>query len=139
MVPGIRVILVDEGVIPKLIQLSLEEKICVYRKLNRRDVEIGDLIAKGAGGVVYKGRWDEKYVSLSLSFSVSFFLPFVCRDVAVKICGKMGMFYGSKLEFLFEVAVMSLLEHSNILSCYGANESGEEPFIVLPYCGKSFF
>ena len=48
------------------------------------------------------------------------------------------MFYGSKLEFLFEVAVMSLLEHSNILSCYGANEYGEEPFIVLPFCGTLF-
>ena len=60
LVPGVRITLVDEGALPKLIQLSLEGKICLYRKLERKDLEMGELIAKGAGGVVYRGKWNDK-------------------------------------------------------------------------------
>ena len=50
----------DNNFIPKLIQLSLEEKIQVYQVIQKQDLEIGELIAKGAGGLVYQGRWNNR-------------------------------------------------------------------------------
>ena len=54
----------DNNFIPKLIQLSLEEKIKVYQVIQKQDLEIGELIAKGAGGLVYQGRWNNRYISI---------------------------------------------------------------------------
>jgi hypothetical protein len=56
--------------------------------------------------------------------------------VAIKFCGKMGMFYSCLEAFRFEVSVMSLLDHPNVMFCYGANETDPEPFIVMPMRGK---
>jgi len=117
LIPGVRAKMVDEGIIPKLLQMGIEGKLRLYHKIEWSEVELGDLIAKGAGGVVYKGKWNNK-------------------EVAVKICGRMGIFFGTKTEFRFEVGVMSIVEHPNILTCYGANEKGQDPFIVLPLCEK---
>ena len=56
--------------------------------------------------------------------------------MAVKFCGKMGMFYTDVESFRFETTVMSILDHPNIMTCYGANEKDPEPFIVMPIRGS---
>ena len=45
------------------------------------------------------------------------------------------MFYTCIEDFRFEAAIMSVLEHPNIMKCLGANEKDREPFIVMPLCG----
>ena len=44
------------------------------------------------------------------------------------------MFFACVEAFRFETTVMSLLQHPNIMGCYGANETDPEPFIVMPLC-----
>jgi len=63
----------------------------------------------------------------------------VSRDVAIKVCGKQHTFFACVEGFRFETTVMSLLEHPNIMKCYGANEKASEPFIVMPLCRMYYY
>ena len=58
------------------------------------------------------------------------------REVAIKLCGKLGMFNDGVEAFRFEVTLMNLLDHPNVLTCLGANETDEEPFLILPIYGE---
>ena len=82
-------------------------------------------------------------ISLCYIFLENFFVileisNIVSRDVAIKVCGKQHTFFACVEGFRFETTVMSLLEHPNIMKCYGANEKSSEPFIVMPLCRKYY-
>jgi hypothetical protein len=56
--------------------------------------------------------------------------------VAIKFCGKLGMFFTCAEAFRFETTLMTILDHPFIMKCYGANETHAEPFIVMPLQGE---
>lgn len=113
MYPSIRQRIFDSGLVPQLMQMAQEGVLRVYRPIDKSELEIGELIAKGAGGLVKAAKYQG-------------------RDVAVKLCGEAHTWYTSAEEFRFEVAAMVLLHHKNILPCIGANEEDETPFMVTP-------
>ena len=46
------------------------------------------------------------------------------------------MFFTCEEAFRFETTVMSLLDHPNIMKCYGANPKDKSPFIIMPLLSK---
>ncbi|GAM26536.1 hypothetical protein SAMD00019534_097110 [Acytostelium subglobosum LB1] len=85
----------------EIVSNVLENNIKVYNEIPSNEVVLGDLIAAGASGKVYKG----VYRGI---------------DVAVKVYCEENICF-SRQEFDREVAIMGLLEHECFTKFYGAN------------------
>ena len=69
----------------------------------------------GAAGEVFLAKWNG-------------------QSVAVKISGEQHVSFNIE-EFLFEVALMCVLQHDNLLPCIAANTAGPKYMLVSPFQG----
>lgn len=90
-----------------------------YRKIEYRQLEIGEQIAGGGFAVVYKGRWKHRDVALKTLFDPDF--------------------SSVKKEYMDELLVMSNLKHKNIVELLGACIEPPKLFFVMELCGMSLF
>ena len=136
-IEGLRKRIFEAGMIPRLLSYGQQGLIAPFHIINRDELVFGPEVAKGSGGTVYRGQWNGRLVCTPLRSAVN--SQDSKREVAIKVCGKLGLFNDGVESFRFEVALMSLIEHPNILQCLGANETDQEPFLVMPIRGKSTF
>ncbi|KAF2075663.1 hypothetical protein CYY_003036 [Polysphondylium violaceum] len=80
----------------------LEKKMNVYNEIKKDEVEFGELMAAGASGKVYRGKYKG-------------------RDVAIKVYSTDNFCFSIE-EFNREVSIMSLLDHECFTTFYGANK-----------------
>jgi len=80
----------------------LEKKINVYNEIKKDEVEFGKIMAAGASGKVYEGKYKG-------------------RDVAIKVYSTDNFCFSIE-EFNREVSIMSLLDHECFTTFYGANK-----------------
>ncbi|EGC35966.1 hypothetical protein DICPUDRAFT_91930 [Dictyostelium purpureum] len=96
----------------------LSKKINIYKELPKEDVHFGtdDIMAVGASGKVYKGRYRNK-------------------DVAIKVYSTENFCFNTE-EFDREITIMSLIDsdHPNFTRFYGANKQNPKYlFMVSEY------
>ncbi|KAF2073595.1 hypothetical protein CYY_005084 [Polysphondylium violaceum] len=80
----------------------LAKKIDVYNEIKKEEVEFGKVIASGASGKVYQGRYQD-------------------NDVAIKVYSEDNIYFSID-EFDREVTIMTLLDHKCFTKFYGANK-----------------
>lgn len=113
LLPKLRETIRKEGILLHLIQLVRTGELKFFSQVQRKDIQKGDLIASGSGGIVFDCKWKDK-------------------DVVIKECSAEGVLFTSKPEIRVEVALMSMLNHPNIMVCLGANLSTSTPFFLMP-------
>lgn len=107
-----RNILKNEGLLPLILGFIRNEEIIFHKEISRDDYQIGNFIAKGSGGVIYECQYKGE-------------------TAVIKKCTSDGILYTSKEEVRTELALMSILKHPHILSCYGGH-LGKSPYILMP-------
>ena len=101
-----------------LLEYSRQEKIYIFNFIYPDKYTVDTLLAKGGGGKVYRGTYKN--------------LP-----VAIKICWDDDIL---KREFLFEMSLITLFSHPNIITCYGVDLTGDQLKLILPFAGiRPFF
>lgn len=80
------------------------------------EIELGELLGTGVTATVYRGIWNHHHV-------------------AVK---KFNFEFLNKKEFRSEITIMSILNHPNIIPCYGGYEQNKNYYMVLQFfpCGN---
>ena len=111
IVPGLLDKLWSTGAALRILNMARQAEIEVHKHINITDFEIEHAIGQGAVGKVYSAIYRE-------------------NSVAVKTCSESNPAFNEE-EFRFEVALMCILRHPNILTCIGANTS--EFFFISPY------
>lgn len=84
--PGIRDMIFQKGCLEPLLKLASLGKLSVHNEINSTEITVGDHVADGATGRVYKGTWKE-------------------TQVAVKVSGENFLGFNRE-EFLRELAIM---------------------------------
>lgn len=59
--PGLRNKIVFSGILPYILELGRDGHIQFHRHIEEEELEITGFLAKGAGGKVHKGLFEEKY------------------------------------------------------------------------------
>jgi len=98
-----------------LLEFVNEEKIRVHRELSPKDIQIHSHIASGGCGSIHKATYE------GIPVAIKTFRGFSSEE--------------TKIEFYRELGVCSMLQHPNLITCFGAHtqltEAEEERFIVL--------
>ena len=107
--------LVLRSCLREMLELAIEGKIRVHREIDPSQVQFGKRIAAGAVGVIFKGIYEETPVAIKT------FREFCSKE--------------ERDEFWREVAITSMLQHPNLVTCYGAKTISQgdnnELFIVI--------
>jgi len=105
------------GCLSVLLEFVYQEKIQVHRELGVKDIQFHSQVAKGGSGTIHKATYKGTTVA------VKTFRNFVTED--------------SRIEFFRELGVCSMLQHENLITCYGAHtqvaHKDEDRFIVLAF------
>uniref|UniRef100_A0A6B2L9B0 Protein kinase domain-containing protein n=1 Tax=Arcella intermedia TaxID=1963864 RepID=A0A6B2L9B0_9EUKA len=83
--------------------MVLQRKISVHTEIPEEELAIGELIGEGNAGAVYRGVWRGKYVAIK-QFKKE--IPFE--------------------DFIKELSIMSLVQHPNLVKCYGGVTNGKK-------------
>lgn len=109
-IPKTRKKLENCSLLDALIEFAASGKVPGFNQLDRKEIELGEPIAEGISGKVFKGKFRD-------------------HSVAIKHCSPHYQGYDS-VDVTREITVMSLLHHKNILHCFGAATVGTDSFIV---------
>lgn len=115
-VPGIRRTLFETEALQCILRYARRGEVSLHRRVTAKVVLPERQIARGAVGKVFVGKWRN-------------------QKVAIKFCHENTAAFDI-LEFRFEVAIMCVMSHPNILPCYAANLVGPNYFILSPYQGS---
>ena len=96
-----------------LLRYSRSGHVLVHEHLAHEDVDLGPLLDMGAVGKIYQGIWKGE-------------------EVAVKQCHENNVAFDPE-EFRFEVAMMCVLDHPNILTCRAAHVFGPRYLLISPF------
>lgn len=113
---GVRMKILQGGLLESLLKCAETDTIEVYNKIKPTEIQRISFIAEGAAAKVYKGKWKDRVVALKVfsSDNISF----------------------DETEFKRELAVLCLLEHPNLVPCYGACISSNEMIILTEYMSR---
>ena len=115
-IPGIRSKLWSSGAAHQMIALAKNGEIELHSHIDYETVTLDSIIGKGAVGTVYSAKYNG-------------------QSVAVKVTKETKLAFTEE-EFLFEVALLSALDHPNILSCLGGGVVSPYYFFISPHHGK---
>ena len=119
-VMGIRKFIQQSNILSEILELAAEGELILSKPVQKREVQVGELIAQGAGGKVYN-------------------CIYRGQEIVIKKLGEKGAFYSSLRSVRTEIALMCLFDHPNIIRCIGANLTDDEPFLLMPKCSFSSF
>lgn len=108
----------NSGCLPKLLELGLSGKIELHNEIKRSEIEIIGKIGDGNAGSVYKARYDNE-------------------DVAVKFFSKGSV--NNQQDFIRELALLSLIKHPLVVTCYGGGTTPGDEFIVTELMESSVY
>eukprot|EP01105_Mastigella_eilhardi_P015114 TRINITY_DN3438_c0_g2_i5.p1 TRINITY_DN3438_c0_g2~~TRINITY_DN3438_c0_g2_i5.p1 ORF type:complete len:568 (-),score=87.57 TRINITY_DN3438_c0_g2_i5:39-1742(-) len=116
-VPAMRAVCVNRAQLDGLVQQAVDGHVTFHREIDHAALALGGVVGRGASGTVYKAQFESRTVSAKKYGEEN-----VCWDVK---------------EFWRELAIMSLLDHPNLLKAIGAcSKDPQHLFIVtelLPY------
>src|SRR3990167_837168 len=119
-VMGIRKFIQQSNILSEILELAAEGELILSKPVQKREVQVGELIAQGAGVKVYN-------------------CIYRGQEIVIKKLGEKGAFYSSLRSVRTEIALMCLFDHPNIIRCIGANLTDDEPFLLMPKCSFSSF
>jgi len=113
-IPGLsEKVLTRPGGLSEVLSLIKKFQLSLHKEIDPADIKIGELIAVGSAGKVFKGIYNGE-------------------EVAVKILSE-DMLNFSVEEFKREVSIMSTMKHENLIQFYGAVTKEEKMMIVSKY------
>ena len=122
---GIQVAIMEQDLVHQLLEYARNGQISVHRHIPLEELEIGDRLAigfwshllplnnAGAGGKVFKGKWKS-------------------TDVVIKMFGEEAIDFSIE-SFRFELALMSVVRHDNILGLLGGCDQPPNFFMVTKF------
>eukprot|EP01125_Pyxidicula_operculata_P008821 TRINITY_DN2925_c0_g5_i2.p1 TRINITY_DN2925_c0_g5~~TRINITY_DN2925_c0_g5_i2.p1 ORF type:complete len:1202 (-),score=224.82 TRINITY_DN2925_c0_g5_i2:74-3679(-) len=96
-----------DGCLQILLESVVSHKIFVHHEIDERDITFGEIVGEGGEGTVYRGTYDGKHVAIKKFKS------------EVKID-----------DFIKELSIMSLVQHPNLVYCYGGVTKDGKKWIV---------
>jgi serine/threonine protein kinase len=95
------------GCLALLLEMVAQRKIFVHTEISPEELTIGELIGEGTGGVVYRGTWRDKHVAIK-QFN---------KDISYE-------------DFIRELSIMCVVQHQNLVQCYGGVSTPNKKWIV---------
>jgi len=112
-VPGLKEFIWNKNVVKTILNMSRNGDVELHTHIPMQALELEHVVGDGASGKV----------CLAIVYD---------DNVAVKLCDEISIAF-TETDFRFEVALMSILKHPNILPCIGAHLYGPTFFYTSPY------
>mmetsp|Transcript_11828 Transcript_11828/g.20240 ORF Transcript_11828/g.20240 Transcript_11828/m.20240 type:complete len:427 (-) Transcript_11828:36-1316(-) len=112
-IPGIcDLIFNTPGLVKDLLRITVENKLCLSKQIHPDEIQFGEKLGSGAGGIVYEALYKDK-------------------SVAVKKFKKDGLWFSDEKDYYYESAIICLFgSFKHFIHCFGVND--DEGFIVMP-------
>jgi serine/threonine protein kinase/predicted hydrocarbon binding protein len=108
------------GCLTRLLELGVRGLLDVHNEIPRSELKFGDKIGDGTAGTVYRGKWGDK-------------------NVAIKVFHQNTHSEINETEFRKELALLSLIQHPLVLTCYGGSTKKGDYFIVTELMEASVY
>jgi len=122
LVVGLQERILEEKALHPILDFVKKGEVEVHREIRWDQLVLGDLIAQGASGKVYKAKWLRRDKMKAM-------------DVVAKVATESNLAFSLE-EHLFELGLMSMLNHEHVMRALGGSTKGPNYFLIMPFMAE---